>query len=94
MGEPSRNLSVNDVEVHTYSVGLLSQLQFMQQFADCYDNLKGHKVRSEQCQNTLNLGGLFSQIILSVYINLLTPEFKWVIYFPVWYISRFGIFLV
>lgn len=53
MGEPDNNQTVNDIELHNYSVGLISKLQYMQQFPDCYNNLKGYKVRVEQCQNTL-----------------------------------------
>ena len=53
MGEQNSTLSVQDVELHNYSLGLLSHLQFMQQFSDCYDNLKGFNVRVERCQNTL-----------------------------------------
>jgi hypothetical protein len=52
IGEPNSNQSVNDIELHNYSIGLISKLQYMQQFSDCYDNLKGYKVRVEQCQNT------------------------------------------
>ncbi|MBU3004501.1 hypothetical protein [Paraglaciecola arctica] len=52
MGELSSSESVEAVELHNYSIGLSSKLQYMQQFSDCYNNLKGYKVRVEQCQDT------------------------------------------
>lgn len=61
IGELSAELSINDIELHNYSVGLLSQLLYMQQFSGCYDDLKGYKVRVEKCQNTFIDHGLQTQ---------------------------------
>jgi len=42
-----------EIEQHNYSLGLLAQVDFMNTYADCFQNMNGYEVRTESCGGIL-----------------------------------------